>query len=62
VAVIAIVLTLFLGVVDRPGYPPGEISIDWGWFIGLLGGLLMVVGAMWRARESSPRRKPPGVL
>lgn len=62
VAVIAIVLTLFLGVIDRPGYPPGEIGIDWGWFVALLGGVLMVVGAMWRARESAPRRKPPGVL
>jgi hypothetical protein len=62
VAVIAIVLTVFLGVIDRPGYPPGEIGIDWGWFVALLGGLLMVTGAMWRARESAPRRKPPGVL
>jgi len=62
VAVIAIILTLFLGVVDKPGAPPGQISIEWGWFIALLGGLMMVTGAMWRARESSPRRKPPGVL
>ena len=62
VAVIAIVLTLFLGVIDRPGQPPSEISLTWGWFVALLGGLLMVVGASWRARESAPRRKPPGVL
>lgn len=62
VAVIAIVLILFLGVIDRPGYPPGEIGLEWGWLIALLGSLLMVVGAMWRARESAPRRKPPGVL
>ncbi|HEY2160766.1 MAG TPA: hypothetical protein VGH24_05620 [Solirubrobacteraceae bacterium] len=61
-AVIAIVLTLFLGVIDRPGTPPGQIGIAWGWFIALLGGLLMVTGAMWRAQESAPRRKPPGVL
>jgi hypothetical protein len=62
VAVIAIVLTLFLGVIDRPGQPPSEISLTWGWFVALVGGLLMVVGASWRARESAPRRKPPGVL
>jgi hypothetical protein len=62
VSVIAIVLILFLGVIDRPGYPPAEIGLDFGWWIALLGGLLMVTGAMWRARESAPRRKPPGVL
>jgi hypothetical protein len=62
VAVIAIVLTLFLGVIDKPGEPPSEVGLSWGWFVGLLGSLLMVVGASWRARESAPRRKPPGVL
>jgi hypothetical protein len=62
VGVIALVLTLFIGVIDRPGYPPGEIGLDWGWFVALVGCLLMVIGASWRARESAPRRKPPGVL
>jgi O-antigen/teichoic acid export membrane protein len=62
VAVIAIVLTLFLGVIDKPGEPPAEIGVAWGWFIALLGGLLMVTGSAWRARESAPRRNPPGVL
>jgi hypothetical protein len=62
VAVIAIILTLFLGVIDRPGQPNGEIGLSWGWFIALLGGLLMVTGSAWRARESAPKRNPPGVL
>jgi hypothetical protein len=62
VGVIATVLTVFLGVIDRPGYPPGEIGLDWGWFVALLGSLMMVFGSAWRARESAPRRKPPGVL
>src|SRR5258707_5386604 len=52
VAVIAIVLTLFLGVIDKPGQPPSEISLEGGWFIALLGGLLMVTGAAWRARHA----------
>jgi hypothetical protein len=62
VAVIAIVLILFIGVVDKPGSPPGQISIDWGWFVALAGAGLILAGAMWRSQESAPRRKPPGVL
>jgi hypothetical protein len=62
VAVIAIVLTLFLGVIDRPGEPPSEIGLSWGWYVALIGGLLMVGGSAWRARESAPKRNPPGVL
>jgi hypothetical protein len=61
-ALTALTLILFRGVVDRPGTPPGEISIDWGWFVALVGGLLILLGAVARARESSARRKPPGVL
>jgi hypothetical protein len=55
-------LTLVIGVIDKPGQPPSEIGLEWGWFIALLGGLLMVTGSAWRARESAPRRNPPGVL
>jgi hypothetical protein len=62
VAVIAIVLILFVGVIDRPGQPSGEIGLTWGWFVALIGSLLMVTGSAWRARESAPRRNPPGVL
>src|SRR5262249_28899164 len=62
VAVIAIVLTLFLGVIDKPGEPPSEIGLAWGWFVALIGGLMMLFGSAWRARESAPKRNPPGVL
>ena len=62
VALLALVLILFLGVIDRPGSPSEEISIDFGWWVALLGGLLIVAGSLWRSRESAPRRKPPGVL
>lgn len=62
VAVIALVIILFRGVIDKPGSPPQEISITYGWFVALAGGLLMLVGSALRSQESAPRRKPPGVL
>ena len=61
-ALTALTLILFRGLIDKPGSPPGEISIDYGWFVALLGGLLILLGAVTRARESGARRKPPGVL
>jgi hypothetical protein len=62
VAVIAIVLTLFRGVIDPPGSPPEEINVSYGFFVALVGGLLILAGSVWRAQESAPARKPPGVL
>jgi len=61
-ALIALVLILFLGLVDRPGSPAEEISVSFGWGVALLGGLLILFGSVWRSQESAPRRKPPGVL
>ena len=62
VAVVALILILFRGVIDKPGSPNEEISLDYGWFVALVGGLLILAGSVWRARESAPQRKPPGVL
>jgi hypothetical protein len=30
--------------------------------LAMLGGLMILVGAIWRSQESSTRRKPPGIL
>jgi len=62
VAVVSLILTLFLGVIDHPGSPPEEVSVSYGWYIALAGGALMLAGSVWRSQESAPRRKPPGVL
>lgn len=62
VAIAALTFTIFRGLIDRPGQPSGEIGVDYGWFVALLGGLLILVGSIWRSRESGARRKPPGVL
>lgn len=61
-ALVALVITLVVGIIDHPGSPPGEISVTTGWFIALLADLLILAGAIWRSQESGGRRKPPGVL
>ena len=61
-SLVALTLILFRGVIDRPGWPSGEIGIGIGWFVALLGGLLILLGALTRTYESTARRKPPGML
>jgi hypothetical protein len=61
-ALAVLTFVLFRGVIDKPGSPSGEITVDYGWFVALVGGLLILTGSIWRSRESSTRRKPPGVL
>lgn len=62
VGVITFVLTVFRGLIDKPGAPNDQISLDFGWGVALAGTLLLIAGAVWRSQESAPRRKPPGVL
>lgn len=61
-ALVALTITLFRGLVDKPGAPPDEITIAVGWWIALVACLLILAGAVFRAQESGGRRKPPGVL
>jgi hypothetical protein len=61
-ALTALTFTVFRGVIEKPGSPPGEVTVDYGWFVALLGGLLILTSSIWRSRESAVRRKPPGVL
>ncbi len=62
IALIAGALVLYSGIVDRPGLPPSLIALKWGWFVALLGVLLMFIGAISRQQETSVARKPPGVI
>jgi predicted permease len=62
IAVAAFGFVIYLGVIDRPGEPSGEISLGWGWFLALAGVVLMAVGGSIRAGSSERPRKPPGVL
>jgi hypothetical protein len=61
-ALVALVLTLFVGPIDHPGTPSGEIALTTGWFVALVADLLILAGSIWRSQESGARRKPPGVL
>jgi predicted lysophospholipase L1 biosynthesis ABC-type transport system permease subunit len=62
VAIAALGLVLYAGVIDRPGAPQSLISLRFGWFVALLGVLLMLVGSALRASSTERPRKPPGVL
>ncbi|HTU85384.1 MAG TPA: hypothetical protein VMF57_07390 [Solirubrobacteraceae bacterium] len=61
IAIAALTFTLFRGLIDRPGMPPSEISVAYGWWIGLAGGVLILIGSVWRVQESAGTRKPPGL-
>lgn len=61
-ALAGLTFTLFRGLIDKPGTPPGQISVDYGWWVALAGCVLILIGSIARARESGARRKPPGVL
>jgi hypothetical protein len=62
VAIAAFGLIFYAGVIDRPGEPSGEISLGIGWFLALLGSLLMIAGAASTAAGTDKPRKPPGVF
>lgn len=61
-AIVAFGLLLYVGVIDRPGDPPGQIELRWGWYVALAGGALMLGGAAMRSEETARRRKPPGTI
>jgi len=62
ISMIAIVLVVYVGIISRPGEPSSGVSLDFGWFVALVGTLLMFFGAVTRQQETEVRRKPPGVL
>jgi peptidoglycan/LPS O-acetylase OafA/YrhL len=62
VGMIAIVLVLYVGFVDRPGTPSSQISLKLGWFLAVIGCALIIVGGAMRAGGTERPRKPPGVL
>ena len=61
-AIAAFGLVAYVGVIDRPGEPPSEISLSFGWFMALLGTILITIGGSYRASTTERPRKPPGVM
>jgi hypothetical protein len=51
-AIVALGLVLYVGVIDRPGEPPGQIELEWGWYVALAGALMLAGAALRRARAS----------
>ena len=62
IGIIAFGLVVYNGVIDRPGEPPSEIELEIGWWMALLGTILIVVGGSYRASTTERPRKPPGVM
>src|SRR4051794_14666527 len=46
--IFAIGLIIYNGILDRPGEPPGQISLAFGWYGLLLGAVLIAVGGAIR--------------
>jgi hypothetical protein len=61
-ALVALAFTVFVGVLDKPGSPREEIGLSYGWWLALGAGVLILIGSVWRTKESGNQRKPPGVL
>jgi hypothetical protein len=62
VGIAAAGLTLYVGLLDRPGEPPAEIGLRLGYLLAVIGALLLVAGGATRASGTERPRKPPGVL
>jgi hypothetical protein len=63
VGMIATVLILLNGIIlGKPGTDPVGISLQIGWFLGLLGALGIVAGGLLRQAVGGRTRKPPGVI
>jgi hypothetical protein len=58
----AVGLIFFNGVISRPGEPSSQISLQIGWFLALLGALMIVVGSSLRSAEAGRARRPPGTF
>lgn len=58
----AATLLFYIGIIDRPGEPSGEIELEIGWYGAFLGSVMSAVGGAMRSAETGRRKKPPGVL
>ena len=50
------------GVISKPGDPRSLVSLQLGWYVAVLGTLLMLAGAASRSNSAERKRKPPGTI
>ena len=62
VGIACIGILAYVGVIDRPGQPSGQIDLKFGWVVAFLGAVLMLAGSVMRQQETEMRRKPPGTV
>ena len=63
VGITASALILYNGVVDRAGEDPSLISLKYGWFVGLVGALVLLGGAAAvQMLRGGAVRRPPGTF
>jgi hypothetical protein len=62
VGIAAAGLVLYVGLLARPGEPPAEIDLKYGYLLSVVGALGITAGGAIRAGGSERPRKPPGVL
>jgi hypothetical protein len=62
IAIAAFGLVVYNGIIDRPGDPSGQIELEYGWYVALVGTVLMLGGSALRSTETERRRKPPGTI
>jgi hypothetical protein len=61
VGAIAATLILYNGVVDRVGPTREFVGLEIGWYLGLLGAIMIVAGgAISQIRRGGATRRPPG--
>jgi len=61
-AIFGLGLVFFNGIVSKPGEPSSQISLEYGYWLTLLGILLILVGSVMRTGETQRRRRPPGTF
>ena len=63
VGITATALILYNGMIDRVGTERSAVHLDIGWYLGMAGGLILLLGAanVQMIRGGAPRR-PPGVF
>jgi hypothetical protein len=62
IGLVAATLLFYVGVIDRPGEPSGQIGLSIGWYLAFVSSLAVAAGGAIRSSEFERKRKPPGVL